>query len=200
MCVAQNFGVSKASSNAVILVNDDHVFRMHWDTIALNTYDPMTIVSFLVVSPEKQWYKYMVSEDFGRTPDDFDNDAFQKFSCDVVFDKADKWFACFPIMMNRFRYLALGGFDMNCLNGVFANNDLFIKAKIMGMEFKTQFDLLFYHFGSIASKTDGWDNRIRNHKLAQSYVYEKWGHQLHNDNSHFMFSADDNIEFKEFNK
>lgn len=154
-------------------------------------------MSFGVIQP--RWpAKYVLLKNYGLSPSCFDIDCFIKNENKLAYDENDKWFAQFPCMMNKFKYMALGGFDFNCPGGVWADNDLFIKAKIMGMKFRSCFDNMFYHFASVASVNDGMNRRINNHYKGQEYMKAKWGICPTNNNSHYLFSDDDSKEFKCF--
>ena len=195
MCRAQNFAVSRCSNNKILICNDDHVLPKDWDTICEESYDFNSLTIFNEVQTKRNVYlKYALGQDFG-TIDDFKFDEYSKWTGgSSEIDPRDYGYAALPFMVNKWKYLALNGFDDKFVNGIKADADFFVRAMYMGMKFKYDFRKPFFHFGSMTVNDvnlskEKMTTRIEAEIIGRKYCQIKWnkGNIESFDGRNFLF-------------
>lgn len=180
MCRAQNFAVSRCSNNKVLICNDDHVLPKDWDMICEESYNFNSLTIFNEVQTKRNVYlKYALGQDFG-TINDFKFDEYSKWiggSSEI--NPRDYGYAALPFMVNKWKYIALNGFDDKFVNGIKADADFFVRAMYMGMKFKYDFRKPFFHFGSmtvndINLSKEKKTTRIEAEIIGRKYCHIKW--------------------------
>lgn len=184
MCVGQNMAIPRAHNRACLVVNDDHVFPKNWDQELEKYLDPNRIIvpNTIEWQPSTLWdIKYI---DFGHKPDEFQLEAYLEESYKPELEPEitlDVW--RLPFVIDKYKYMALGGWDPNCHHGLFADVEFFAKAKIMGLECLYLPTIRFYHFISTflndgVLKNDGKPSRRELSEAAGQYLRWKWGGAL----------------------
>ena len=68
---ATNLGVYSASSNKILIVNDDNVFPDEWDVVLIANYSPGCVLSPNQIEPNPSMFKQFHVKDLGRDPKTF---------------------------------------------------------------------------------------------------------------------------------
>lgn len=184
---ALNMGVFNSTNEWILVVNDDNVFPKDWDHI-LGQHDGMgdTFVHSPNQIERKPSMFNFVVDDFGG-PDNFDFDAFTKKEPSYRNDVMEKCGEIFPFYMKKKYYMAVGGFDEWYPSPFICDWDFFLKLELIGMKFFRTNEVIFYHFGSMATKNGNESERFKeSESLAWQMFTYKWGFQpiRNRDNSH----------------
>lgn len=172
LCKATNLGVYNATSDKILIVNDDNVFPKNWD-FRLKDLDMENIVwSPNQIEPIPSMFKQFEINDYGRTPNDFDLTYFQQDEEIISENKLDKSGSTLPIYMKKTDYLRVGGWDENYPEGMVADWDFFLKCQLSGLKMMRTYNLHFYHFVSLSVNNE---KRAIAEKNAHEYVKYKWG-------------------------
>ena len=78
LCRGTNLGVYNATSDKVLIVNDDNVFPSEWDTALLKDYEPNSVMSPNQIEPTPSMFKQFHIKDCGRDPKTFSLESFWK--------------------------------------------------------------------------------------------------------------------------
>lgn len=209
MCIGQNRLVSQAKYNKILVINDDHVFPVEWDLECIKHYEPKTIINFAYnIEPYPHITDKVIVKDLGKTPQDFKYYDFLSQSNDGNVHCVNSRTSRLPFFMNKYDYLALGGWDSSYINGMVADDDFFIKAKIMRLKFKDIKNIHFYHFEGQSVNDEKLNNnkkmkRMDSYKFGLQLFYKKFGSNINytrNFDNLYLFSNDDNIEFNNLEK
>lgn len=181
MCVGMNKAVALAHYNNCLIINDDMVFPKNWDVVLENYIKPGRILITGAMEPRQSGYPDVLSGPFGTDPKTFNLEEFWKESYKPELEVTiriggDR----LPFLINKYEYLAMGGWDENCIHGLQADDEFFLKAKILKLETVVVPSIIFYHF-SMTSVND--ENLAKNGKATRSGVFEqnyryladKWG-------------------------
>lgn len=206
MCVAMNIGVSYARYNKVLIINDDHVICDGWDAILLNdnifnhiSFPAHSLLYFESYEPTNTVFTQK-SHDFGKTASTFKLEEWKQFSnvleewkqfSDVhvdidsnVLQKSNTYNPRLPFMMYKYDYIALNGWDAHYMHGLVADDDFFLRTKLLGFTvYKLNDTCNFYHFGQ---STVNNESLIKNNKLSRTtaeqtcyqYMLQKWGNKI----------------------
>ena len=79
-CRATNLGVYNATSEKILIVNDDNVFPKNWDIELENSFEENSVITPNQIEPYPSMFKQFFIKDLGRTPNDFDLEYFFQFS------------------------------------------------------------------------------------------------------------------------
>ena len=170
MCTAQNIAVKQCRSNRVLVINDDHIFHDGWEEIEC-LYDYNSVVSFRTI-------EFKECPLFGNTPNDFNFSLFRTFNPVPLND--DNNVIQIPFLINKFKYIAIGGFDPGCENGMKADCDFYLRCRIVGLNMIYSEKTCFYHF-SMTTVNDinlvrmGKTSRTQSEINSFNYLTGKWG-------------------------
>ena len=180
-----NVGVWNASNEMILIVNDDNVFPVDWDIILEKDYKQNIVITPNQIERTPSIFNFEVNN-FGGV-DDFD---FEKFSKDEIKHRQDQLTddgEIFPFLMNKTKYMMVGGFDTVYGSPFICDWDFFLKLELAGLEFKRSRKLCFYHFGSVATKNSNEGDRFKaSERSAEGIFKYKWGIDpiRHMNNSH----------------
>lgn len=196
MCVAMNIGVQYAQYNKILIINDDHVLCKKWDTILLNdniindvSFPIHSILYFYSMEPIALPYNQKNVLDCGRTPKTFNEDKWVSFDMGIDFNvysiiKSDIFNCRLPFMMYKYDYIAMGGWDSTFIHGLQADDDFFMRARLLGFDvYSLNNQFYFYHF---AESTVNDTNLIANGKIGRRvaesknipYIKQKWNNYI----------------------
>lgn len=181
MCAGMNYAIRWARYRQCLVVNDDMVFPKNWDVELERHVQPRQILIPGVLEPAKSCYPDVETRAFGTSPDQFDSKSFYKESYNPELEAVSQiGMDRLPFLVDKYEYLALGGWDENCIHGLQADDEFFLKAKILGLETVLVPSIKFYHF-SKASVNDfslqANGKESRSQAFAENYRYlgNKWG-------------------------
>ena len=194
MQTALNYGAYNANGRVLLIINDDNILQKGWDSCKHHCVDSQVVTINQVEPTGPGIFKFPV-KDFGRTPEEFDNDKFQEYCLEICADPKDDttWFTddggIFPFMVTKKDYMTVGGFDTAYQSPFICDWDFFLKLELAGCTFLRTTLLHFYHFGSAATKNRTDDDQIKfkesEQPAADMFAY-KWGFppSLFENNSH----------------
>jgi glycosyltransferase involved in cell wall biosynthesis len=172
LCRATNIGVYNAKYDRVLIVNDDNVFPSEWDKKLNHCVDQNIVYSPNQIEPNPSMFKQFHIKDLGKSIEQFDLKTFCEYESRVSSANECLGGSTLPILMNRNKFIALGGWDENYpTNGVVADWDFFLKCKTFGMQMRRVYDCHFYHFAQIATGTQRQELEAQGHEYARY----KWG-------------------------
>lgn len=177
LCRGTNLGVYNATSDKVLIVNDDNVFPSEWDTALLKDYEPNSVMSPNQIEPTPSMFKQFNIKDCGRDPKSFNLESFWKYEESLRGYAVDETGSTLPIFMSRLDYLKVGGWDENYDLGVVADWDFFLKCQLSGLKMIRSYSCHFYHFVSL-STNDTAEKMIQRQQAEQDgheYAKYKWG-------------------------
>ena len=181
MCVGMNTAISFASKDYCLVVNDDHVFPKNWDQELERYLKPRQILVINTIERNGSMFKGVERHDFGTCPADFQMADYLEASYDPALKSEMGPGLCrLPFVVNRYEYTALGGWDEKLIHGLQADDDFFLKARILGLETWYIPQLKFYHFSMTTVnnnnlKQNGKQGRSDAEQQNAQYLYRKWG-------------------------
>ena len=172
---ATNLGVYNAKYEKILIINDDNIFPANWNSVLAKYELFNTIISPNQVEPNPSFITQFIIKDFGITPDTFQLDDWIEYS-KTLNGNTDDTGSTLPIYINKFKYLALGGWDENYPGPWVTDWDFFLKANMHGCDLNRIYDCTFYHFASAATKTvNKLDTNNRIDQSCHEYARYKWG-------------------------
>jgi glycosyltransferase involved in cell wall biosynthesis len=191
LCRGTNLGVSNASNRKILIVNDDNVFPQHWDLHLENEWEEGCVISPNQIEPIPSMFKQIHIKDLGRDPATFDLEDFWRYNYHAVSgDKKEETGSTLPILMDKYDYLRVGGWDENYDLGVVADWDFFMKCQMSGLRMVRNYNVHFYHFVSL-STNDTEENKKKRQQAeinGHNYAKYKWGHYiLHNTETNLKY-------------
>ena len=173
---ATNLGVYNASNDLILIVNDDNVFPVDWDTRLESQYKPGAVYSPNQIEPYPSMFKQFIIEDFGRTPDTFELERFRVFEVNQSKEKRSFTGSTLPIFMSKRDYLKVGGLDESYPGHWVVDWEFFMKCQMNGMDMIRLHNVCFYHFVSVGTKTP---ERVTESEykeiMCHEYFKYKWG-------------------------
>jgi hypothetical protein len=170
---AWNFGVSKAAGDLVILINSDMAFAEDWVENLLEFLDDKTcIVSRLIEQGKLKTGKYGIEKNFGDHPGNFKNDEFDNYARGLFSREIKPGGLFMPLMIRKEHFLKVDGYPAgnivpnsdiwnpkiaspkeSCISGDVV---LMQKLKEIGVDHKTSFSSIAYHFqeGEMRTRTN----------------------------------------------
>lgn len=180
LCRATNLGVYNATSDKILIVNDDNVFPKNWD-FRLESLEIENIVwAPNQIEPIPSMFKQFNIKDLGRDPKIFDfKIKFWDYEVNLRHpDRIESKGSTLPIYMKKIDYLRIGGWDENYPQGMVADWDFFLKCKLSGLQMLRTWNLHFYHFVSLSVNNEKRQIAERN---AHEYAKYKWGSYIKHD-------------------
>ena len=185
MPYALNIGVWHASSDKILIVNDDNVFPKNWDIILEKDSEEMTILTPNQIEKAPSIFNFVI-KDFG-TPETFNLDEFIKEETKYREDKLTEDGGIFPLLISKKLYMMVGGFDVLYPSPFICDWDFFLKCELAGAKTLRSRKLNFYHFGSVATKNSNESEKFNASEILAAELYQyKWGFPsfINKNNSH----------------
>lgn len=172
VCLSVNHLVAQACCDWVLYMNDDMVASPGWDAgfiDAIASVDSDLVMFFgTLIQPEIGKNANMIKQNFGETPETFDE---AQFLAQSMADKRGdvEGAASQPTLVHRKWWSMLGGYSLEFSPGMSSDDDLLMKFWVAGCRtYRIVGSSRFYHFGC---KSTG---RIK-HNLGGRIFVMKWG-------------------------
>jgi glycosyltransferase involved in cell wall biosynthesis len=179
---ATNLGVYNASNDLILIVNDDNVFPVDWDTRLESQYKPGAVYSPNQIEPIPSIFPQFKIKNFGRTPETFDLEAFRVFEVNSSKMVTDINGSTLPIFMSKQDYLKVGGWDESYPGGWVVDCEFFMKCNLNGIGSIRLYNVAFYHFVSIGTKSgERSKESYRQENECHYYFKYKWGDYMKRD-------------------
>lgn len=154
---AWNAGAREVKTDLIVFLNSDQWGAPGWLENLLQHYDEKTIpCSRLVESGKMPSGKHGISKDFGRTPDTFRTEEFERSASEISRDGVEDGGLYMPCCFNRNEFLDLGGYPEGniCENGIGAfpsrvlrsGDEFFFNETMRHRRQITVMDSIVYHF------------------------------------------------------
>lgn len=191
LCRGTNLGVYNATSNKILIVNDDNVFSSGWDETLELEWQDGAVMSPNQIEPIPSMFTQFHIKDLGRDPNTFTLEEYWKYEKTyTAIGKVDDTGSTLPIFMSRLDYLRVGGWDENYDLGVVADWDFFLKCQLSGLKMLRLYSLHFYHFVSL-STNDTQERKLKRQQAEQQgheYAKYKWGNYIqHNPQTNLKY-------------
>ena len=174
LSVATNWGVYNATHDYILVVNDDNVFPRNWD-YKLNQFKQKGIVvSANQIEPNPSMFPQFIIKDLGKSPEEFDLKTYWEFE-DTQYKQAELNGSTLPFMMNKYDYLAVGGWDIMYPSPHVVDWDFFLKCEYVGYSMKRAY-VNFYHFAGAATRKTHEQSAesTRKEQIAHQFFATKW--------------------------
>lgn len=182
-CRGTNLGVYNAQHDKILIVNDDNVFPQFWDVILEEEWEEGAVISPNQIEPYPSMFKQFMIENLGRDPKTFDLEHFWRFDYHYASgDKKEECGSTFPIFMNKYDYLKIGGFDESypSPSGFVADWEFFMKCSMNGLKMIRNWNCHFYHFVSLSTKTPEQIEISKQYEQnCHEYAKYKWGSYIY---------------------
>jgi len=174
LSVATNWGVYNATKEWIIVVNDDNVFPEHWDTRLEIFCQKGVVVSLNQIEPNPSIFPQFIIKDLGKSPEEFDLETYWKFEASQ-YKQAELNGSTLPFLMNKYDYLAVGGWDVMYPSPHVVDWDFFLKCEYVGYIMKRVY-VHFYHFAGAATRKTPEQNDESTRKELDAHVFfnNKW--------------------------
>ena len=183
LSVATNWGVYNATHDYILVVNDDNVFPKEWDSRLEIFCQPGVVVSPNQIEPNPSMFSQFIIKDFGQTPNDFNLNDYWEFE-QTQYKQAELNGSTLPFMMNKYDYLAVGGWDVMYPSPHVVDWDFFLKCEYVGYIMKRAY-INFYHFAGAATHQTPEQTleSKRKEQSAHKFFSVKWDESAkHNSN------------------
>lgn len=119
---AYNSAAARAAGEWVVFSCTDMFFAPNWWRWIDGSLDPNTALLLSVVEPAADGpvAEQAIEAEFGRTPETFNRAGFEAFAASTPLAKP-VWGWGFPLIVNRQRFLDVGGFPLERVNANFAD-------------------------------------------------------------------------------
>jgi GT2 family glycosyltransferase len=185
LCRGTNLGVYNAQYDKILIVNDDNVFPLNWDTHLEKDYIKNSVLSPNQIEPYPSIFPQFCIKDLGKSIDTFNLKNFQEYEKTLNDKIVDETGSTLPIFMSKIDYLKIGGWDENYELGMVADWDFFLKCQLSGLKMLRTYNCHFYHFASVS--TNG-EKRQKAERNGHEYAKYKWGSFIkHNINNNLKF-------------
>jgi O-antigen biosynthesis protein len=174
LSVATNWGVYNATNDYILVVNDDNVFPRNWDYKLTQFKQQGVVVSTNQIEPNPSMFSQFIIKDLGKSPEEFDLKAYWDFE-DTQYKQAELSGSTLPFMMNKYDYLAVGGWDIMYPSPHVVDWDFFLKCEYVGYTMKRVY-VNFYHFAGAATRKNPEQSAesTRKEQLAHQFFTTKW--------------------------
>lgn len=184
LCRATNLGVYNASSNMILIVNDDNVFPNEWDISLMASYAPKSVLTPNQIEPTPSMFRQFHIKNLGKDPKTFNIEKFWEYEESIVeANKIEPTGNTLPIFMNKWDYMAVGGWDESYPGAWVVDWEFFLKCEIAGLKMLRSYECHFYHFVSIGTELTPEEklNKQNKEQACHEYFAYKWGqHAKHN--------------------
>ena len=174
LSVATNWGVYNATHDYILVVNDDNVFPRNWDEKLTPFKQQGIVVSANQIEPNPSMFSQFIIKDLGKSPDEFDLETYWEFE-DTQYKQSELNGSTLPFMMNKYDYLAVGGWDIMYPSPHVVDWDFFLKCEYAGYLMKRVY-INFYHFAGVATRKTPEQSAESTLKeqLAHKFFATKW--------------------------
>jgi len=186
-CRATNLGVYNTFYENILIINDDNVVCDRFDELlqkhVQNLENDNWVITPNQIEPFPSIFPQFIIKDFGRSPQEFDEESFNKFCKTFEHESILEGGYTFPIFISKINFLKIGGFDESypSQTGFVTDWEFFIKAEFCGMKFYRDFGTNFYHFVSVSAKSDEQKEKSRIAEInCHKYFEYKWGFPAYN--------------------
>lgn len=188
-----NLLVYNSSSPLFLLVNDDNLFGWEWDIKLLNAYLPNYIITPNQIEPIPSIFKQFVIENLGRDPKTFNLEKYWEFEKSINQKKLDMSGSTFPIMMAKIDFLRIGGWNESYPGPWVCDLDLFLRASLSGMKTIRTYNIHFYHFVSIGTRSPEKEQANKEIELLCHKTFEYiWGEPVRRENNNSIRLSNSN--------
>jgi hypothetical protein len=175
--MATNVGVYNATSERILLINEDNVAPAAWDVQLEKVWEPNTVYAVQQIEPTPSIFNFHTL-DCGQSLPTFDMQKFASYESSTrVFTPTDDAYTL-PIYMSKKWFMASGGWDVSFVSPFVVDLDFFMKLQLMWtLDFKRTHVCAFYHFGSKSTKkrTDEVKDWSEGERIAAEQFAYKWG-------------------------
>lgn len=177
MIRAMNFGHCNAKFDLVFHVQDDNVFPLGWDESLLESYESNSVLTPNQIEPTSSMFRQFHIKDLGRDPKTFDLEKFWDYEKSIKESKIEKTGNTFPILMNKWDYLSVGGLDESYPGAWVVDWEFFMKCEIKGLKMLRTHKCHFYHFVSLGTESTLEEKLLKQQKEIECHEYfkYKWG-------------------------
>jgi glycosyltransferase involved in cell wall biosynthesis len=182
MQAAINIGAWKSTSDKLLIINDDNVFPVNWDTRIEAQYHPNTIMTVNQIEPTGPGMFNFPVVDCGQTVETFAMETFLAAEKELSTNMITKDGNIFPFLINKKWFMAVGGFDTWYNSPNICDWDFALKLQLIPtIGYARIHHVHLYHFGSVATKKNAESARFqeREHNAMLQYRY-KWGYGPYN--------------------
>ena len=174
LSVATNWGVYNATHEYILVVNDDNVFPRDWDEKLKPFQQKGVVVSANQIEPNPSMFPQFIIKDLGKSPEEFDLEAYWEFE-DTQYKQAELNGSTLPFMMNKYDYLAVGGWDLMYPSPHVVDWDFFLKCEYVGYIMKRAY-VNFYHFAGAATRKTPEQSAesTKKEQIAHQFFTTKW--------------------------
>jgi len=182
LSVATNWGVYNATKEWIIVVNDDNVFPKGWDSRLEIFCQKGVVVSLNQIEPKPSIFPQFIIKDLGKSPNEFNLEAFWEFEA-KNYKPIELNGSTLPFLMNKYDYLAVGGWDIMYPSPHVVDWDFFLKCEYVGYIMKRSY-INFYHFAGAATRKTPEQNieSTRKELAAHTFFRLKWDSPAEHDN------------------
>jgi GT2 family glycosyltransferase len=178
LCRGTNLGVYNAKYDPILIVNDDNVFPLGWDTKLLSKFQPGYVFAPNQIEPNPSMFPQFNIKNLGRTAEEFDLKTFQEYEQTLSVDKTEFNGSTLPIFMSKQDYLTVNGWDENYPMGMVSDWDFFLKCTRAGYQMVRTYHTHFYHFASVSVNGE---KRQQAEQQAHQWARFKWGKFIRHD-------------------
>ena len=172
-----NIGVYHSSHDKILVVNDDNVFPKNWDSIIESDLKPKSVLTpnQIEAQPSAVFSQFFV-HNFGGSPESFSLNNFQIEEQTFRLNSVTKEGSSLPFAMNKYDFLAVGGWDVMYPSPHVVDWDFFLKCEYWGMEMLRTYKCNFYHFYGASTRQTLKQSieSSRKEALAHHFFTKKW--------------------------
>lgn len=181
-----NLGVYNASSDEILIVNDDNIFPKNWDKkLKYWNLQNNQLITPNQIEPLPSMFAQFNIKDLGKTYKEFNLNKFWEYENSISREQMDIAGSTLPIYMKKQDYLRIGGWDENFELGMVADWDFFLKCNLSNIGLTRIYNCHFYHFASISANGEKRQVAERN---GHNYAKYKWGSYIkHNQQTNLKF-------------
>ena len=180
---ATNLGVYNASSDNILIVNDDNVFPKNWDIKLLELDIENAVVAPNQIEPIPSMFRQFNIKDLGRDPNKFDLEGYWKYEEELSSNKLENSGSTLPIYISKKNYMRIGGWDEVYPGAWVVDWDFFLKCELSGMDMIRTYNCHFYHFVSVGTEATPQEkeNKAIKERECHEYFKYKWGTYAQHD-------------------
>ena len=186
LCKGTNLGVYNASSDEILIVNDDNVFPKNWDKkLKYWNLQNNQLITPNQIEPLPSMFMQFNIKNLGKTYKELDLAEFWEYEQSISKKQMDIAGSTLPIYMKKQDYIRIGGWDENFELGMVADWDFFLKCNLSNIGLTRVYNCHFYHFASISA--NGEKRQIAEQN-GHTYAKYKWGSYIkHNQQTNLKF-------------
>jgi N-acetylglucosaminyl-diphospho-decaprenol L-rhamnosyltransferase len=174
LSIATNFGVYQSTNDYILVVNDDNVFPKDWDSYIKPFLKKGRVVTPNEIEPEPSMFSQKHIKNLGHSPEEFNLNEFWEYG-KTLEKENDQTGSTLPFAMNKYDFLAVGGWDVMYPSPHVVDWDFFLKCEYWGMEMLRTYQH-FYHFSGAATRQTPEQSleSSRKEALAHQFFTNKW--------------------------